>query len=225
MHDFIAVITAFPTAIFTFVLGVAILYWLCAILGLVELDALDVDIPSVDGHMVLNSHHDHSFGESFAGLLMRLGLNGVPVTIVISLVTLLGWLLSYYPSYLLFHFIGHNFVHFIVGVPIFAAALYVAVIATAAIIKPLRNLFAKAEQETVKRVLGQVAIVRSSRVDAATGEVSFDDGGAGLIFKVRSLGEQQFQRGDRVVLLEFVAEANIYSVISEQEFLGSQQNL
>src|SRR5688500_6239484 len=107
--------------------------------------------------MVLNSHYAHSFRDAFAGLLVRLGLYGVPVTIVISLVALLGWLLSYFPSYLLFHFLGHNFIHFIVGIPIFAAALYTAVIVTAGLIKPLRNLFAKAEQETVKRVLGQVA--------------------------------------------------------------------
>jgi hypothetical protein len=220
MHDFIQVIAAFPTAIFTFVLGVALLYWVCAILGFIELDVLDVDIPDIDGHMVLNSHQHHSFGESFAGLLMRFGLNGAPVTIIISLVALFGWLISYYPSYVLFHFFGHNFVHFILGVPIFGFALYVAVVITAVCLKPMRILFAKAEQETIKRVLGQVAIVRSSRVDNLFGEAAFDDGGAGLIIKVRALGEQRFQRGDRVVLLEYSAQENIYRVISEQDFLG-----
>jgi hypothetical protein len=220
MHDFIQVIAAFPTAIFTFLLGVAILYWLCAMLGFVELDMLDVDIPDLDGQMVLNSHQHHSFGESFAGLLMRFGLNGAPVTIVISLIALFGWITSYYPSYLLYSLFGHNFVHFIVGIPIFIFALYVAVIITARCLKPMRILFAKAEQETIKRVLGQVAIVRSSRVDRLFGEASFDDGGAGLIIKVRAIDDQLFKRGDRVVLLEFVAQENIYKVISEQDFLG-----
>ena len=220
MHDFIQVIAAFPTAIFTFFLGVAILYWLCAMLGFVELDVLDVNVPDIDGHMVLNSHQHHSFGESFAGLLMRFGLNGAPVTVVISLVALFGWIVSYYPSYLLFSIFGHNFIHFIAGVPIFVFALYVGVIVTAFCLKPLRVLFSKAEQQTIKRVLGQVAIVRSSRVDRLFGEASFDDGGAGLIIKVRTMDNQVFKRGDRVVLLEFVAQENIYKVISEQEFLG-----
>jgi Protein of unknown function (DUF1449) len=224
MHDFIQVIAAFPTAIFTFVLGVALLYWLCAMLGFVELDALDVDIPDIDGHMVLNSHQHHSFGENFAGLLMRFGLNGAPVTIVISLVALFGWLISYYPSYVLYHFFGHNFLHFIVGVPIFIGALYFAVIITSACLKPLRVLFAKAEQETTKRVLGQVAIVRSSRVDRLFGEAAFDDGGAGLIIKVRALDDSIFKRGDRVVLLEYVPQENIYRVISEQDFFGQTNN-
>ena len=69
-------------------------------------------------------------------------------------------------------------------------------------------------------MLGQVAIVRSSRVDRLFGEASFDDGGAGLIIKVRAMNDQVFKRGDRVVLLEFVAQENIYKVISEQDFLG-----
>lgn len=224
MHDFIQVIAAFPTAIFTFVLGLAVLYWLFAMLGFVEIDVLDVDLPELDGQMVLNSHQDHSFGESFAGLLMRLGLNGVPVTIVISLVALFGWLISYYPSYFLYQIFGHNFLHFIFGVPILGVAFYAAVIMTAACIKPLRVLFAKAEQQTVKRVLGQVAVVRSSLVDNLFGEAAFDDGGAGLILKVRAIGEQKFQRGDRAVLLEYVAQENIYHIISEQEFLGSKDS-
>jgi hypothetical protein len=218
MHDFIDVIAAFPTAIFTFVLAVAVLYWCCAMFGFIDIDVLDVDVPDLDAHMALNDHH-HGFGESFAGLLMRAGLNGVPVTVVISLVALIGWLLTYYPSYFFYHYFGHNWLHFIVGIPTFLMALYVAVMLTAILIKPLRLLFAKAEQQTQKQLLGQVAIVRSQRVDAVFGEASFNDGGAGLILKICSRGDQCFQCGDRVVLLEYLAAENRYRVISESEFL------
>lgn len=221
MEAFLIIITSFPTAIFTFVLGVAVLYWLFAAFGFIEMDVLDVDLPDIDGQMSLSSHNDHSFGEMFAGLLLRFGLNGVPVTIVISLVALLGWLLSYYPSYLLSFLVGNGFMHFIVGLPVLIFSLYVAVTLTATIIKPLRVLFAKADQQTVKKVLGQVALVRSSKVDNKSGEAILDDGGAGLILKVRSMDDTIFQRGDRVVLLEYVSGAHVYRVISEQEFLGN----
>ena len=68
--------------------------------------------------------------------------------------------------------------------------------------------------------MGQVAIVRSSKVDDMSGEANFDDGGAGLIVKIRSFGEKTFVRGDKVVLLEYLPEQHMYRVISEDEFLG-----
>lgn len=221
MNEFLLTIFNFPTVVFTILLGICILYWICAAFGLLEMDALDVDLTHLDGHMSLNSHSEHSFGETFAGLLMRLGLNGVPVTLVISLVALFGWLLSYYASYFFLALFGYGWTRFVVGLPIIAASLYVAVLITAQAIKPLRMLFKKADQDLQKKVLGQTAIVRSSRVDQTFGEANLDDGGAGLILKVRATGEQVFKRGDKVVLLEYIASANVYRVVSENEFLGN----
>jgi len=220
MNDFLLTIFNFPTVVFTFLLGISILYWICASFGLLEVDVLDVDLSHLDGHMSLNSHSEHSFGESFAGLLMRLGLNGVPVTIVISLIALIGWLFSYYASYFFLALFGHGWVRFVVGLPILIGSLYAAILITSQVIKPLRKLFAKTEQNIQKKVLGQTATVRSSRVDSGFGEANLDDGGAGLILKVRATGEQVFVRGDKVVLLEYIANSNVYRVVSEEEFLG-----
>lgn len=218
MNEFLLTIFSFPTMIYTVVLGIAVLYWLCAALGLLELDILDANLPDVDGQM--HAHAEHSFAETFAGILLRLGLNGVPVTIVITFIAIIGWLISYYLSYFELALLGYSWVRFVVGIPILIFSFYVAVLITAQLIKPIRKIFAKTEQFIEKKILGQTAIVRSSKVDSNSGEANFDDGGAGLIIKVRALGDQQFVRGDRVVLLEYVAELHVYRVISEQEFLG-----
>lgn len=218
MNEFLLTIFSFPTMIYTVVLGIAVLYWLCAALGLLELEILDANLPDVDGQ--LHSHAEHSFAETFAGILLRLGLNGVPVTIVITFIAIIGWLISYYLSYFELVLFGYGWVRFVVGIPILLFSLYLAVLITAQLIKPLRKLFAKTEQFIEKKILGQTAIVRSSKVDANSGEANFDDGGAGLIVKVRAFDGKQFVRGDRVVLLEYIAEAHVYRVISEQEFLG-----
>jgi hypothetical protein len=151
--------------------------------------------------------------------LLRLGLNGVPVTIVITLVSIFGWFICYCLSSFSTTIFG-SWVRFVVGLPIFAVALYAGVMITAVAIRPLRRFFAKVEQLTEKKVLGQTAVVRSSRVDNQFGEANFDDGGAGMILKVRTSGDISFVRGDKVVLLEYVAAGNYYRVISEQEFLG-----
>jgi len=49
MDPFYQNIASFPTVFFTFFLLVVVLYWLVAVLGLVEIDVLDFDIPDADG--------------------------------------------------------------------------------------------------------------------------------------------------------------------------------
>ena len=196
------------------------LYWLSAALGLVDIEVLDVDLPDLDGQMSLNAQGEQSFAEIFAGILLRLGLNGVPVTIIITFLSIFGWLASYYLSYFSVVVFGYNWTRFLIGLPIIAISLYGSVLVTAQIIKPLRQFFSRAEQYIEKKILGQTAIVRSSKVDQRSGEANFDDGGAGLIVKVRTMDDKQFVRGDRVVLLEYLAAENVYRVVSEAEFLG-----
>ncbi len=69
-------------------------------------------------------------------------------------------------------------------------------------------------------MLGQTAVVRTSRVDNDFGEAVLEDGGAGLILKVRSAGEDRFTKGDRVVIFEKMGDDTVYRVISEAEFNG-----
>lgn len=220
MDPFYQNIASFPTAFFTFFLLVTVLYWLVAVLGFVEIDILDFDIPDLDGALDVNTDIELSTPDVLAGLMLRFGLHGVPVTIIVSLIALFGWLVSYYVVHFLFFLVPDGFFRFVVGLPVILFALYIGVMITSLLIKPLRPLFQKAQQQTVKHVLGQSAIVRTSRVDKDFGEATLEDGGAGLILKVRATGDDEFEKGDRVVLLEHVAEKNVYRVISEEEFAG-----
>ena len=90
---FIQNISSFPTAIYTVLFGVCIVFWFVAALGLVDLDAMgfdldmdvdldiDVDIDGID----LNDSGDLGDGV-LPGLLLRFGLVGVPVSSVIFLI-------------------------------------------------------------------------------------------------------------------------------------------
>ena len=220
MNEFLLTIVSFPTVFFTISLGVVVLYWLSATLGLVDIEVLDIDLPDMDGHLGANAQVEQGFAETFAGFLLKLGLNGVPLTIIITFLTIFGWLVSYYLSYFFLALFGYGWLRYLVGLPIIVFSLYAGVVITAQLIKPIRKFFAKIDQHTEKKILGQVAIVRSSKVDDMSGEANFDDGGAGLIVKIRSFGEKTFVRGDKVVLLEYLPEQHMYRVISEDEFLG-----
>lgn len=220
MDPFYQNIASFPTIFFTFFLAVTVLYWLVAVLGIVDIDILDFDIPDPEGVLDVNSESGLSTPDVLAGLMLRFGLYGVPVTIIISLVSLFGWLVSYYLVHFFLPLEPGSLFRYLFGLPIFIGALYVGVLITAQLIKPLRSLFKKAQQQTEKQVLGQTAIVRTSRVDKSFGEALLEDGGAGLILKVRATGDQIFSKDDRVVLLEYLKEENVYRVVSEKEFLG-----
>lgn len=217
MKPFYQIVASFPTIFFTVLLIVVVIYWLFTILGVFDISLLDFDIDiSADG--------DISSANALTGLMMRFGLHGVPVTIIISLIVLFGWLLCYYLVYFLSPLFSTGLLRLLLGLPALIGSLYVAVLLTSFVIRPLRPFFHKTQQETIKRVLGQVAIVRSSVVNEQFGEVSLADGGAGLILKARTMGATEFHRGDRVVLLEYVPEQYVYRVISEQEFLGTSSS-
>ena len=218
MNPFYQNISSFPTIFFTFFLLLTTLYWLVAVLGFVEIDVLDFDIPDANGGV--DGGDGLTNADALAGLALKLGLHGVPVTVIVSFLSLIGWLICYYAVHYLANWLPSGLLRFAAGILILFAALYIAVLVTAVLIKPIRPLFRKAEQHTPKRVLGQTAIVRTSRVDSGFGEAALEDGGAGLILKVRAAGENKFAKGDRVVLLEYLENENVYRVVSEEEFLG-----
>ncbi len=220
MKEVLLISANFPTVIFTIFLVLSVLYWISAMLGFVDLNVLDADLPQPDGHMSLNAGNEAGFSETLAGFLMKLGLNGVPVTIVITFLALIGWAISSLLSRYSGVMFGYGWIRYITGIPIFVLSLYGAVLLTAQIIKPIRSLFSKLDQNVQKTIMGQTAVVRSTRVDDSMGEAFLDDGGAGLILKVRARNGQTFVHGDKVVLLEYDQNKNIYTVISEAEFLG-----
>jgi len=187
-------------------------------LGLVEIDVLDFDIPDLDGELDINPDSGLTNANVLAGLMLRLGLTGVPVTIIISLLALFGWIICYYLVHFLSSWVPDGLLYYVVGFLGVVFSLYVAAKITSIVVKPLRPLFEKAQQEATKHILGQTAIVRTLRVDNTFGEAFLEDGGAGLILKVRTRDDQTFKKGDRVVLLEYQKINNIYYVISEEDF-------
>lgn len=217
MDPFYQIIVSFPTVVFTVLLVFAIFYWILAVLGLVDIDMLDFDLPDIDADV-------HADGDALSnlnimsGLMIKLGLNGVPVAIVISLIALFGWLFSFLAVFFVFPLVPTALLQFLVGILLLIGVSYGAAIVTAWVIKPLRPLFLASNQEVQRNIIGQCAVVRTGVVDKTFGEALLEDGGAGLIVKVRSYKDETFKRGERVVLIEYSASEHLYRVISEADF-------
>ena len=87
MDNLLAVSTTFPTLLFSIALGIVLVYWLIGMIGIVDLDLspdidLDLDIESDIGGL--------------AGFLLTFGLTGIPFTLVISIIVVICWLISFY---------------------------------------------------------------------------------------------------------------------------------
>lgn len=212
MEIFLQTVLSFPTVLFTFLLCVAIIYWLIVAAGLVEVDLLDVEVDSL--------LEGSGQTEGLAGLLIKLKLGGVPVTLALTLLFFMSWFVSYFVELWLLRHLPLGLLRYPLGLGVAIAALILTVPVCAAICRPLRPLFQKLEMTTSTSVLGQVALVRSGKVSLTQGEATLEDGGAGLILKVRADEARGFKRGDRVVLLEYLEAEHAYRVITEDEFRG-----
>ena len=213
MDAFLANISSFPVSVYTVGLGVVLGYWLIAMFGLFDLDAISADVD-------LDFDTDVSHVGSVAGLLTTLGLSGVPITIVISLLMLNGWFVCYFMSKLVPSFPElFSLVEILLDLAAIVLSFMVSIFVSAIMIKPLKPIFRKINDEPISRsVLGRTCRVRSTRVDNGFGEAECIFQGASLILKIRSYNDEEFKTGDSVVISEYQAEGDCFYVVSEKEF-------
>jgi len=213
MEQFLINISSFPVSVYTVGLGVVTGYWLIAVVGLVDFDIFSADV---------DLELDTDVGQigTIAGLLTTLGLSGVPITIVLSLLMLNGWFICYFVSKLVPSFPDmFSLVEILLDLSTIVVSFMISIFVTAVMIKPLKPLFKKINNEPISRsIIGRTCRVRSSRVDQNFGEVECIYQGASLILKVRSYDDELFNTGDMVVLTEHQPSDESFLVVSEQKF-------
>lgn len=211
MEEFLRITLSFPTIVFGIALAVLMVLWAVSALGMLEIDALDgLVIPDFDG----------VDPQGLGGLLLKFGLGGVPLMVVLTVLALSGWVFSYFLQFLLINPIGIGLIRWPLAVLAMVAAFVAAVFATGLVLRPFRHMMVRLAPQDARSVIGLVAVVRSGQVDARHGQVTAEDGGAGLILNARADGDAVFRRGERVVLIEYIDAANAYRVIGENEFNG-----
>lgn len=203
---FITKISLYPTIIFTGLVMFVTLYWVVSLLGMADMDT--VELGESGGEVA-----DLSSAGFFTGLMLKFGLYGVPLIIILSLVSLIGWLLSYlYTSFLHQNF-DSGILYYVFGTGALIFVLVVSMWLTGMIISPIRKNIAKIPKRNSSNNVGKVAVVRTLSVTDKHGEAVLNDGGAGLILKIRSeINDNSLKQGDKVLLVEYLDETNTYRV-------------
>ena len=218
MSDFIQVTMTFPTLIYSVLLAFCVVYWLIAATGAVEPDAID---GLFDLHHDAGTHHAaHADGDGGIGLgaiLSKLGLSGVPIMVILTVLSFCGWLVTYFVQLFLLQPMP-GLMRWVLGAAVLIGALIPGIAITSLLLRPVAKLLTRLTPPETRSVLGRHGIVISPSVDADGGRVSIEDGGAGMILQARTQSGITLQRGDAIVLIHHDPDLDLYEVIPATEF-------
>jgi hypothetical protein len=209
MNDFLQTALTLPTLLYSIALAVCVLYWLLAATGLVDADG-------PEGLFGGDAEGDGD-ASGVAAMLAKLGLAGVPVMIVLTVLALVGWLGTYFVQLLMLQHLP-PMLRVVAGLAIALLMLVPGAFATSLLLRPLSRLLLRLRPPAEPSILGRTAIVSTPSVAGDYGQATMDDGGAGLILQIRHSDPDRFKRGDRVVLIEYLQQQHAYRVISEEQF-------
>lgn len=190
---------ALPTGIFSLLLVVALIYWAFVILGAFDIDVLDA-----------SEGGDPDAGEGvLAGLLAALGLKAVPVTVVLTLVVLFGWLASFFGMRALADF---GVVGVLVSAGVGVAAVLLALPFTSLAVRPLRPLFKTTHARSRAELVGGTCTIATQSVSDRFGQANAQLGGDHLLIQVRCTPGNPLRKGDEALIVDFDRGREAYLV-------------
>lgn len=251
MQEFFAATFAYPTLIFTVLLGLSALYWILVIVGAIGIDSLDLDIDLegategategvaegvAEGAAEGGAHGaikgiasgadageigDAMEGGVFATLLNALNMRTAPMTVVLSIFFFFAWLLANMGRHYLIDGMGMGPV-WLVGTGLLVGSLVGALPLTAIFVRPLGKILKVEKAVSRKDLLGKVVRIDTSRVDARFGRALADDGGAGLIVEVRCDGDNTLGRGSQALVVSYDEAREAYEVAPLDDIVPSE---
>ena len=212
MEQLLEVASQFPTVIYSTVLGVVVVYWLIGMLGLVDLGlAGDADL-EVD----VDSDVDISVG-GLTGFMLTFGLTGVPFTLVISIVTLICWLISFYLQFYILNWLPDGWLFYLMGSIASFIIFIISLPLTAIVIRPLKGMFKSVETTLSDHLVGTSATIVTGTVSETFGQARLFNNGAEMLLDVRCDPEHSLKKGDKVLLIEYLTEKYAYIVAPYSE--------
>lgn len=239
MEELVVLALGFPCVVYTVLLGAALVYWIFVIVGAASVDLLgegaaDGALDGLDGHALGDGgagghdgfdidhgghgldhgghgHEGHAHGGVLSGVLSALKLRSAPVTVVLSVFFLFSWLFSTMGMQLAHAWLPSS-AHVFAQFGLFLLAPLLALPFTSVAVRPLARLFVPASAKARRDLVGKVCTIRTGTVTETFGEAMLEDGGAGLVLRVRVDGEEALRRGDRAIVVSYDEETHEFTV-------------
>lgn len=230
MGHFFGVALGFPMVIYTVLLGLSLVYWLFVLIGFAHVSfdgadgaadgALEGAADAAGGHDIGGhdvSGHDvgHDGGDlgdadpGHAGILAALKLRSAPVTVVVSCLLFFSWLLGMFGAVELESLELDGLA---ARLALFFLAPLVALFPTSIVIRPLGRTLKPVQATKRKELVGKLCTIRTGTVTERFGEAMLDDGGAGLVVRVRVDAGEKLGRGDQAVIVGYDDDTQEFTV-------------
>lgn len=212
MTSFYDAATAFPTAIFSALLGAVMVYWVLALIGIVDFDSGHFDVDT-------DLHADADAGDigDLAGYLVALGLNGVPFSVVVTLLVLFSWTICCLAAMWLLPLVPTSLLRLVAGVAVLPLSFACSLPLTARLIRPMRGLFVSHTAISNAALVGQTCRVLTTSVDENFGRAEVAMRGAGVNIKVWSDSPNKLRKGSTARILEYDEAGERYLIVAETQ--------
>ncbi len=248
MGHFLSVALAFPSVMYTGLLGIALVYWIFVVVGAAHVNLLgdgagDAAIEgaakgALEGAADLadgggdadfgeagdggDGHADHGGGGS--GIIAALKLRSAPATVVLSVTLLFAWIFTIFGAKAIEVAALDGGLATAARVALFVAAPILALFPTSVVVRPLARTFRPLEATKRQQLVGKLCTIRTGTVTDRFGEATLEDGGAGLVVRVRVDGGEKLGRGDQAVIVGYDAEKQEFSVAPMNNLLDDDDD-
>jgi hypothetical protein len=197
---------------FTILLVLILLYWVTVILGVLDMDFLDVDLDadlSADVDVDTSVEIDGGVGDVMFlnNILEFLNIRYVPLMFFLSFFTLSGWFISIIGNKLL----GDNF---LLGLGLFIPNIIISSIIGKIFTQPFVKVFKKMkiEEKELRNAVGKIVTVTLDADDnkLGQGEIEVDRVPELIMFKCTS--GTSLNKGEKALVLELIEAKNYYIV-------------
>ncbi len=234
MSDLLQLLEQPYNIVYSLFILVAVGIWLITVVGFISMSALDgifdfafdADIDhDVDLDHDLDLDHDADLSTHvvepgfFVSMLGFVGVGKVPVTLIVTVLMFLQGILGLVFNYYLFNeFSLSQALNWLVGIAGFVLTFFVALYSTAYIMRPLYPFFqdyGKAEKSA--NLVGKAASITSGKATLNFGQakIKLDDGDS-VEVTVRCTEGFEAKYGERVLVVDYDAEKNIYYIAPYQ---------
>lgn len=185
---------------FTLMLGLMFLYWISVLLGLLDVDAFDLDL-GADGDIDIDGDVDVDGAEAsglFRAFAEFFSLGRVPFMVLLSVLFLNLWMVAILGNY--YFNPNHSLLlSFAIAVPGFVIACGV----TKVLLIPLTRVFNDLDgtDEAARPIIGQLCTVMTTEVSDKLGQAEIVTSGSPILLNVISARDHVFHKGDEAVIV------------------------
>ena len=213
--------TAFSpvNAVVTVLLILNVIYWITVILGVLDVDFLDIDLPDsgleIDSDIEVDvdaaGEIDMNLGEGsiLRSVLHFFYIGEVPIMLFASILILSMWTLCMFGNHY-FNPMGS----FLVALPVYAISLISSLIICRIFAMPLKKVYEMFNKDynAPKEIVGRICTVTTTSVSDRMGQAEVRTKGAPIVLNVVSDSDHVFHKGDEAVVVGRDNKEGIYKI-------------